>query len=160
MRYRTANTANEARVDISARGFWTRGQRAFMDIRIFDSMATCHRELVLEIIHQRHEQEINQGVYGERIQHVDQGSFTPLVFTTSSGMGSKAKFFYSRHADVIAEKKHQPMSHVVAWMRCHLSSLLKSALLCLRGTRYSGPTTTDTAGLDYQATVVESGILV
>ena len=42
MRYRTANTVSKARVDISARGFWTRRQRAFMDIRIFDSMAACH----------------------------------------------------------------------------------------------------------------------
>ncbi|KAG0724825.1 hypothetical protein GWK47_039809 [Chionoecetes opilio] len=160
MRYRTANTANEAQVDISAHGFWTRGQRAFMDIRIFDPMAACHRELSLETAHQRNEQEKIRA-YGERIQHVDQGSFTPLVFTTSGGMGPKAKCFYSRLADVMAEKKHQPRSHVVAWMRCRLSfSLLRSALLCLRGTKYSAPTTTDIAGLDYQATVVESGIIV
>ncbi|KAG0728313.1 hypothetical protein GWK47_032746 [Chionoecetes opilio] len=125
MRYRTANTANEARVDISARGFWTRGQRAFMDFRIFDPMAACHQELSLETAHQRNEQEKIRA-YGERIQHVDQGSFTSLVFTTSGGMGPKAKCFYSRLADVMAEKKHQPRSHVVAWMRCRLSfSLLR-----------------------------------
>ncbi|KAG0729126.1 hypothetical protein GWK47_030959 [Chionoecetes opilio] len=160
LQYRTANTANEARVDVSARGFWTRGRRAFMDIRIFDPMAACHRGISLEAAHQRNEQEKIRA-YGERIQHVDQGSFTPLVFTTSGGMGPKAKCFYSRLADVMAEKKHQPRSHVVAWMRCRLSfSLLRSALLYLRGTRYSAPTTIDIAGLDYQATVVESGILV
>ncbi|KAG0715944.1 hypothetical protein GWK47_010782 [Chionoecetes opilio] len=160
MQYRTANTANEARVDVSARGFWTRGRRAFMDIRIFDPMAACHRGISLEAAHKRNEQEKIRA-YGERIQHVDQGSFTPLVFTTSGGMGPKAKCFYSRLTDVMAEKKHQPRSHVVAWMRCRLSfSLLRSALLCLRGTRYSAPTTIDIAGLDYQATVVESGILV
>ncbi|KAG0718112.1 hypothetical protein GWK47_053125 [Chionoecetes opilio] len=160
LQYKTANIANEARVDVSARGFWTRGQRAFMDIRIFDPMAACHRGISLEAAHQRNEQEKIRA-YGERIQHVDQGSFTPLVFTTSGGMGPHAKCFYSRLADVMAEKKHQPRSHVVAWMRCRLSfSLLRSALLCLRGTRYSAPTTIDIASLDYQATVVESGILV
>ncbi|KAG0722681.1 hypothetical protein GWK47_044061 [Chionoecetes opilio] len=160
LQYRTANIANEARVDVSARGFWTRGQRAFMDLRIFDPMAACHRGISLEAAHQRNEQEKIRA-YGERIQHVDQGSFTPLVFTTSRGMGPKAKCFYSRLADVMAEKKHQPRSPVVAWMRCRLSfSLLRSALLCLRGTRYSAPTTIVIAGLDYQATVVESGILV
>ncbi|KAG0729929.1 hypothetical protein GWK47_029332 [Chionoecetes opilio] len=160
MRYRTVNTVNEARVDVSARGFWTRGRRAFMGIRIFDPMATCHREISLEAAHQRNEQEKIRA-YGERIQHVDQGSFTPLVFTTSGWMGPKAKCFYSRLADVMAEKKHQPRSHVVAWMMCRLSfSLLRSALLCLRVTRFSAPTTIDIAGLDYQATVVENGILV
>ena len=35
----TANTRNEARVDIKSRGFWVRGQQAFFDVRIFDSDA-------------------------------------------------------------------------------------------------------------------------
>ena len=160
LRYRTANTTNEARVDISARGFWTPGQKAFMDIRIFDPMAACHQKITLDAAHKRNESEKIRA-YGERIQHVDQGTFTPLVFTTSGGMGPKAKCFYSRLADIMAEKKHQPRNYVVAWMRCRLSfSLLRSALLCLRGTRYSSPATTDTTSLDYQATVVESGIRV
>ncbi|KAG0718606.1 hypothetical protein GWK47_052102 [Chionoecetes opilio] len=160
MQYRTANTTNEARVDVSARGFWTRGQRAFMDIRIFDPMAACYQTISLEAVHQKNERDKIRS-YGDRIRNVDHGSFTPLVFTTSGGMGPKAKCFYSRLADVMAEKKHQPRSRVVAWMRCRLSfSLLRSALLCLRGTRYSAPTTIDLAGLNYQATVVESGILV
>ncbi|XP_063852117.1 uncharacterized protein LOC135095285 [Scylla paramamosain] len=112
--------------------------------------------------HRKNEQEKIRA-YGERIQHVDQGSFTPLVFTTSGGMGSKAQCFYSRLADLMAEKKHQPRSHVVAWMRCRLSfSLLRSALLCLRGTRHSTPilVPADLGGLDCEATVVESGIRV
>ena len=53
--HRTANTSNDARVDISARGFWTRGQRAFVSLRIFDPMAACHRELSLEAAHHRNE---------------------------------------------------------------------------------------------------------
>ena len=148
LRYRTANTTNDARVDVGARGFWTRGQKAFFDVRIFDPMAACHRELSLEAAHHRNEQE-KMRAYSERILHVDQGSFTPLVFTTSGGMGPKAKCFYSRLADLMSEKKHQPRSHVVAWMRCRLSfSLLRSALLCLRGTRYSTPSNTDIGDLD------------
>ena len=99
--------------------------------------------------------------YGEKIQHVDQSSFTPLVFTTSGVMSFSAKCFYSRLADLMAEKKHQPRSHVVAWMRCRLSFfLLKSALQCLRGTRYSTPSTTDISGLECEDTVVESGIRI
>ena len=160
LQYRTANTTNEARVDISARGFWTRGQKAFFDVRIFDPTATCHRELSLEAAHCRNEQE-KERAYGERIRQVDHGTFTPLVFTTSGGMGPKAKGFYSRLADLMAEKKHQPRSQVMAWMRCSLSfSLLRSSLLCLRGTRHSSPSTTDIRDLDCEATVVESRIRV
>ena len=99
--------------------------------------------------------------YGERILHVDHGSFTPLVFTTSGGMGSRARCFYSRLADLMSEKKHQPRSYVIAWMRCRLSfSLLRSALLCLRGTRHAIPPNTDIRDLDCEATVAESGIRV
>ena len=131
-----------------------------MDIRIFDPMAACHRDNTLDAAHKRNEQEKIRA-YGERIQHVDHGSFTPLVFTTSGGMGPKAKCFYARVADLMAEKKHQPRNHIVAWMRCRLSfSLLRSALLCLRGTRYSSPATTNTTSLEYEVILVESGIRV
>lgn len=55
LRYRTANASSEAGVDVSARGFWTRGQVAFLNIRIFDPMAAYHRDLSLEAAHQRNE---------------------------------------------------------------------------------------------------------
>ena len=73
MRYRTANTTNEARVDVGARGFWTRGQKAYFDIRIFDPMAACHRELSLEAAHNRNEQE-KMRAYSERILHAELGA--------------------------------------------------------------------------------------
>ena len=153
--YRTANMSSDARVDVSARGFWTRGQRAFFDIRIFDPMAPCHRALTLEAAHIRNEREKTR-MYEERIQNVDQGSFTPLVFTTSGGMGPRAKAFYARLAEVMAEKKQQPKSSVVAWLRCRLSfSLLRSALLCLRGTRSTNPKPTKIEDLDFEQTVID-----
>ena len=49
--YATANRSPEARVDLSARGFWTRGQRAYGDIRIFDPMAASHIQLSLDATH-------------------------------------------------------------------------------------------------------------
>ena len=153
--HRTANAASEARVDVSARGFWTREQKAFFDIRIFDPMAQCHRESSLHAAHRRNEQE-KERAYGERIRHVDQGSFTPLVFSTSGGMGPRARVFYARLAENLADRKRQPRSSVVAWMRCRLSfSLLRSALDCLRGTRARAPRVTDVADLDFEATVVD-----
>ena len=158
LRYLTANTSPDARVDISARGFWTRGQRAYCDIRIFDPMAACHEQHTLEAAHKRNESEKIRA-YGERIQQVDQGSFTPLVFTTSGGMGPKAKPFYARLAELLADKKQQPKSYIVAWMRCRLSfSLLRSALICLRGTRSSAPRAINVADEDFEAAVVESRI--
>ena len=37
------SVSDEARSDISARGFWSRGQRAFFDIRVFDPNAQRHQ---------------------------------------------------------------------------------------------------------------------
>lgn len=42
---RTANTSNDTRVDVSARGYWTRGQKDYFDIRIFDPIARCQRSV-------------------------------------------------------------------------------------------------------------------
>ena len=137
-----------------------RGEKAFMDIRIFDPMAASYRNISLDAAHKKNEQDKTRA-YSERIQHIDHGSFTPLVFTTLGGMSPRTKSFYSKLANSMAEKKHQPRNHIIAWMRCRLSfSLLRSALLCLRGTRYSAPTVTDSSNLDYQSTVSESGIRV
>ena len=146
------------RVDVSARGFWMRGQRAFCDIRVFDPMAPCYQNLTLAAAHERNEQE-KLRAYEERIINVDHGSFTPLVFTTSGGLGPRAKAFYARLAEVMAEKKQQPRSSVTAWMRCRLSfSLLRSALLCLRGTRSLPPKFSTVEGLDYEVAVSDSRI--
>lgn len=158
LQHGTANRQDRARVDVSARGFWVRGQRAFFDVRIFDPMAPTYRGSTLDAAHKKNEQEKNRA-YAERIIQVEQGSFTPLVFTTSGGMSPRAKCFYSRLAEVIAEKKQQPRSQVMAWIRCRLSfSLLRSALLCLRGTRVSGPKPTAVDGMDFQREVAEGRI--
>ena len=154
----SANTADDARLDISANGFWVRGQRAFFDVRIFNPMAHSNRDLELKAAHKRSEnQKIRE--YGERILEVEQGSFTPLVFTTSGGLAPKALTFYSCLAQQLAEKRKQAKSCVVAWMRCRLSfSLLRSALLCLRGTRKKPQAATHIRELDIEECVIESRI--
>ena len=45
---RTANTRPEARLDISALGFWTPDQRVFFDIRVFNLHAQRYRCLELK----------------------------------------------------------------------------------------------------------------
>ena len=36
---KTANISDQARADISARGFWLTGQLAFLDVRVFNPTA-------------------------------------------------------------------------------------------------------------------------
>ena len=43
MERKSNNQAREARLDVSAVSFWTKGQRAFFDVRVFDLNITTHR---------------------------------------------------------------------------------------------------------------------
>ena len=54
-----------------------------------------------------HEQE-KKRAYNQRVLEVENGVFTPLVFSTSSGMGREASEFYKRLADRLSEKRDNP----------------------------------------------------
>jgi len=69
---------------------------------------------------------------------IEHGSFTPLVFSASGGMGPTARVFYKKLASMIAIKHNKAYSKTLNWMRCRISfSLLRSAVMCLRGSRSS-----------------------
>ena len=134
---RTANRDEEARLDVSARGVWRRGERAFFDIRVFYPNAQSYQEMILPQIFRNHELE-KQRAYGERVREVEGSSFTPLVLSSTGGMGREANTFYKRLASLISDKQDTSYSQTMALIRCRLSfSLLRSAILCVRGTRSS-----------------------
>ena len=61
-------------------------------------------------------------------------SFTPLVFSTTGGMGKEAVTFYRRLADLLSKRNTMTYSSTLAWLRCLLSfSLLRSATICASG---------------------------
>ena len=67
---------------------------------------------------------------------VEQGTFTPLVFTSTGGMADECKRFHSRLAELLALKKGDDYAITICWIRAKVSfAILRSALLCLRGTR-------------------------
>ena len=53
---RTANKSSEARLDISARGVWANGQRAFFDVRVFDPLARKYNGQTLQQCYRMNEQ--------------------------------------------------------------------------------------------------------
>ena len=58
------------------------------------------------------------------------------MFTSTGGMGLECLRFHSRLAERIADKKGEHYSRNVAWIRARTSfALLRSALICLRGSR-------------------------
>ena len=76
--------------------------------------------------------------YAQRVREVEHGVFTPLVLSTTGGMGREAETFYKRLADGISRKERKEYSVVMGWIRCRLSfAILRSAILCIRGSRSS-----------------------
>ncbi|KAK3735137.1 hypothetical protein QZH41_000006 [Actinostola sp. cb2023] len=51
-----------------------------------------------------HENE-KKRMYSKRVMEIEQGTFTPLVFTTTGGMGNECLRYHSRLAELIAIKK-------------------------------------------------------
>ena len=132
---RSANTQNDARADIKARGFWGRRQCAFFDVRVFHPNAQSYRNSSIQSLYRKHEQ-IKKREYGNRVREVEYASFTPLVLATSGGMGREATMFYKRLADTLSTKNNAHYSTTLAWIRCKLSfSLIRSAVMCIRGNR-------------------------
>ena len=130
----SANTSAEARLDVRARGFWRRGQNCFFDIRVTNASAASQRNASLNSILKKHEAE-KKREYNMRVMQVESGTFTPLVFTTVGSMGPETTLYQKAIAEKIAKKKGE-RTPVLSYIRTMLSSLaVKSALLCLRGSR-------------------------
>ena len=103
----TANRKDEARLDIRVNGFWSRGQEAFIDVRVFHQNAPTYHNRDLTALYRMHEG-IKKRECGERVREVKRGVFTPLVLSTTGGMARECTVFFRTVADAIAEKSTTP----------------------------------------------------
>ena len=127
-RHLTANTEPDARADIRVRDFWTNSRNAFFDTRVFYPHARSYQSRSLPSLYKRFESE-KKREYGERINTVEHGSFTPLVFSACGGMGHEATVAVRKLASALASKRRETYSRVINWLRCRLSfSLARSAI--------------------------------
>ena len=100
------NVAEKARLDISARAIWGIQKNTFFDIRVTHPNATSNMTKSLEAIYESNENQ-KKRFYNDRVLHVEKASFTPLVFTTTGGMGKECTQFNKRLAEMISEKKRK-----------------------------------------------------
>ena len=96
LRGRSANTEDDARTDVKCRGFWNAHQDVFLDVRVFNPLASCNRSKPIKFIYQQHERE-KRRVYEQRVREVEHGTFTPLVLSATGGMGPSASVFFIRN---------------------------------------------------------------
>ena len=112
-------------------------QCAFFDIKVFNPNAQSNRRTTLESCYKREEKK-KKRCYEQRILEIEHGTFTPLVFSTSGGMGRLAKTFFARLASLLANKRQAKYATTMGLIRCQISfSLMRSAIMCLRGARSS-----------------------
>ena len=74
--------------------------------------------------------------YLERVRTVEYADCTPLVVATTGSIGPGGSIMLKRLAWSLAEEREMHISVVAGWLRCRLSFvILRSALVCLRGSR-------------------------
>ena len=130
-----ANKASDARLDIHARGFWERQKSAFFDVRACHTNADSYRDLTPKQVYKKHENQ-RKRQYAKRVMEIEQGIFTPLVFTTRGGIVDECVKYHSKLAELIPSKKGESYSSAISWIRAKVSfAIVRSAILCLRGSR-------------------------
>ena len=76
----------------------------FFDIQVCHPNADSYKELSPKQIYKLHEDEKKRKCASRKIE-VENGTFTPLVFTTAGGMSQECQRYHSRLAELISSKK-------------------------------------------------------
>ena len=118
-----ANTSDESRLDISARGFWIPYQKAFFDVRVFNPLAGRYESMNVSKMYEINEKE-KKRAYNDRVLQIERGSFTPLVFCTNGGKGRECRKFFQRLGQNIAEKRGISYNLVANWINRKISFAL------------------------------------
>ena len=109
---RGANKAPDAPLDVHYREFWERQRSAFFVIRVYHPNADCYKDLTPKQIYRLHENE-KKRKYASRVIEIEQGKFTPLVFTTTRDM-AECQRYHSRQAELIAAKKQEDYATTIS----------------------------------------------
>ena len=129
------NNAVKARLDVSAVGIWSQMERTFVDVRILHPNSPSYLDKTPEQLYRQHEQEKKRD-YNNRVLQVEKGSFTPLIFSTSGGMGPECTKYHKRIAELVSIKRKEEYSHVMSHIRTKIRfCLLRSTLVAVRGER-------------------------
>ena len=132
------NASDGARLDVAANGFWGgRYERTFFDVKVVNPFASSYQNSQIQSVYKRCERQKRQK-YEARIREVEHATFTPLIWSTSGGAGPACTWFLKRLACMLADKRDEPYSVTMAWLRCRISfSLLRASTMCIRGARSS-----------------------
>ena len=116
------------------------------------------QDLEPQQIYRLHENE-KKYQYSSRVLDIEHGTFTLLVFTTTGGMGQECLRYHSRLAELIALKKGEQYTKTISWIRAKTSfALLRSAIICLRGSRTTRRVSCDARNVVFDIASAEGAI--
>ena len=132
----SAVVSDGTRLDIKASGSWaSRHDVDFFDVRVFNPLGSSYQHQSVDQTYSNHKWR-KMLAYGDRVSQVEHGTLTPLVFTCMRGAGSSGTHFIKRLVSKISDRRDMSYSQAVRWLRCRVSfALLRSAIICLRGSR-------------------------
>ena len=135
MNLRSATTSFDARLDVKAGGFRSRGVTAFFDVRVTHVNSKTNQGKPTAAIFKEEESEKKQK-YQQKVLEVEMGSFTPLIFGTNGRVGKECKMFMKHLAEKLAENDLEGYPVVISWLRTRISfEILKSVNTSIRGSR-------------------------
>ena len=102
--HKTANMTDEARSDTRVRNFWGNKANAFFDFRVFYPFANSYVESKITSLYTEFEK-TKEREYKQRIREVEDGSFTPMIMSSTGGMGPQMTAALKHLAAKLAEKK-------------------------------------------------------
>ena len=143
----SANHTDHARLDVSARDFWTPMGKALFDIRITHPNAPSNRPKNLQTLYQEQENE-KKRCYNQRVIDVEHATFTPLIFSTYGGYGKECTAFHKRLATLMSNKRGEKYSDTISYIRRRLRfCIFRTTLIAIRGYRRSHSSTAVTEPL-------------
>lgn len=131
----SAKKEDSARSDVRVRSFFGACRNAFFEFRAFYAFARTHKflspdKLYIKIANERRRE------YAERVQQVEDADFTPMIISSSGGMGKEMQMALKHLSNKLAGKKQLPYCQVVGFVRAMFSfEMMRMALICLRGSR-------------------------
>ena len=136
---RGANLDENARLDVSCRGFWAPLRKSYFDVRVTHPNAPSNQTRNLQSLLSSHEA-AKKKEYGQRVRDIEHASFTPLVFATNGAMGEETTRYHQALAELLADKTKCSYAETMAYLRKRLSgTILRTALIALRGKRRRTP---------------------
>ena len=114
---------DEARMDVTAVGFWGALQRAFFDVRVFDPFAPSYAKKSITTLFKDNEKE-KKKKYGKRIIEIEKSTFTPLIFSVTGGCGKECNTVLKKLSTMISERTGNSHSAVMNSIRTEISFCL------------------------------------